>query len=733
MLPVGVAIRRAAARALLARSVLPTTITAASSALYAIPRAGGCVTLQQQFRQLHAQPPRELPTNNFSTLGATTTDLEESVLTDAELEEVVLEPIVEDAPRLSGFADQQLLTDFDLSAATVRNLERVGITHLFPVQAQSFAVMMGGADIVGRSKTGSGKTLAFALPIVEKLLAQSSSSKNPRALILLPTRELALQVTEEVKRISPQLRTLDMVGGVSYTVQENQLRRGVDILVGTPGRIMDMVNKGNLNLEEVTVSVLDEADMMLKFGFQEAVETILGWIPKEGQCVMWSATFPKWVNAMARKFLKTPVSIDLVGSDETHVPATVAHKAIHAPLRARLNLLENVLRQHANGGQALVFTETKQEADELASVLGGQNARALHGDLSQGMRTATMEGFRSGAVKTLICTDIAARGLDIANVELVVQYRLPSDKESFVHRAGRTGRAGRSGTNIVFFDRFDAHDVLDFEKRFKFSFRHTSPPHVEHVLESAMADASTRLATIPPHAAKLFDAAAQKLLADDGVGALSAALALICGFDTKRLDAVSMITGKSRTATVEVDGLKSARDITRVLAASAVEFQPRDVHAVDGKFVFDVPANEVENVAALFAAEGGALTRAVELPRVLLDPSANQRNGGGGGGYGGRSYGGGGGRGGGRFGSNHSGGGGGNRWKQGGDDRRSGSSRFGGSDRSFGERRSNNYDSGFSRDRDSNRGPPRSSSGFGHQSSGGGGNFGRVDKWKKEW
>lgn len=712
MLPVGVAVRRAAARALLA----PTRSTATTLALCG--RAGSSVALQQQqfrgFRSVPALQQAPLITSF-------------SALPDDDEEEVILEPIVADAdaPRRSGFADQQPLSDFALSPATVQNLERAGISHLFPVQAQSFAVMMGGADIVGRSKTGSGKTLAFALPIVEKLLANKSGSRNPRALILLPTRELAQQVTEEVKRISPQLRTADIVGGVSYTVQENQLRRGVDILVGTPGRIMDLVNKGTLNLEEVEVSVLDEADMMLKFGFQEAVETILGWIPTDGQCVMWSATFPKWVNSMARKFLKSPVSIDLVGNDETHVPATVAHKAIHAPLRTRIDLLENVLRHHANGGQALVFTETKQEADEIASVLGGQNARALHGDLSQGMRSSTMEGFRNGTVKTLICTDIAARGLDIANVELVIQYRLPSDKESFVHRAGRTGRAGRSGTNVVFFDRFDAHDVLDFEKRFKFTFSHTSPPHVEHVLESAVADASTKLAQIPAHSAKLFDDAAQKLLAEEGASALSAALALICGFDTKRLNAVSMITGKSKMQTVQVEGVKNAREVVRVLSASTVEFNPRDVHSVDGKFVFDVPHNEVDELATLFAADGLSLTRAAELPRVLLDPSVNQRGGNSSNGFGGRNFGGRGG--GGRFGGNNNGGG--NRWKQGGDDRRSsssgrfGSGGFGGGDR---RERRNNFDSGFSRGRDSNR---SSSSRSGGKSS----NFGRVDKWKKEW
>lgn len=721
MLPVGVSMRRLAARALRTQSIRSNAnvVSFARAALFNHAALNGTFAPQQRSSAL------------FSTLS--TSDIAAALDDVSEIEEVILEPLAAE-PLLSGFVDQKPLSDFEMSQTTLRNLEKVGITHLFPVQAQSYAVMMNGSDIVGRSKTGSGKTLAFALPIIEKIIAKQSSSKNPRALILLPTRELALQVTEEVKRISPQLRTANIVGGVSYTVQENQLRRGADILVGTPGRIMDMVNKGTLNLEEVEVSVLDEADMMLKFGFQEAVETILGWIPQESQCVMWSATFPKWVNNMARKFLKKPVSIDLVGNDETHVPATVAHKAIHAPLRSRIDMLENVLRHHANGGQALVFTETKQEADEIANVLGGQNARALHGDLSQGMRTSTMEGFRNGSVKTLICTDIAARGLDIANVELVIQYRLPSDKESFVHRAGRTGRAGRSGTNVVFFDRFDVHDVLDFEKRYKFTFSHTSPPHVEHVLEGAVSDASKKLADIPRHASRMFDEAAQKLLDQQGVSVLSSALAIICGFDNKSLNAVSMITGKHKMQTVEVEGIKNARDITRVLSASTIEFNPRDVHSVNGKFVFDVPHDSVEDVRALFMADGGeevTVAKTVELPRVLVDNNSNQRGNSFGGGRGGN----GGGRGG-RFGGN----GGGNRWNKGGDnDRRGGGRSFGGDDdrrersfggsdrreRSFGgERRS--FDSGFKGRGDSNRSPRKSSGGFGRQYEGG-------DKWKKAW
>ncbi|RLN96250.1 hypothetical protein BBJ28_00005114 [Nothophytophthora sp. Chile5] len=511
-----------------------------------------------------------------------------SMVDDAE--DVVLEPL----PMKEGFVDQKPLEDFDFSQATMTNLHAVGVTHLFPVQTQSFDVMMKGADIMGRSKTGSGKTLAFALPIIEKIQANRSKSRNPQALILLPTRELAQQVHDEVARVSPQLRTANVVGGVSYTLQENQLRRGVDILVGTPGRIMDLVNKGSLSLEDVEVSVLDEADMMLKFGFQEAVETILGWVPEGGQTVMWSATFPKWVSSMARKFLKEPVSIDLVGNDDNQVPTTVTHKAINVPARDRIALLENVLRLHAHDGKTLVFTETKQEADQIANALPGQDARALHGDLSQGMRTSTMHGFRNGKVKTLVCTDIAARGLDIANVELVVQFRLPSDKESFVHRAGRTGRAGRSGTNIVFFDRSDAGDVLDFERRFKFKFTHAAPPQPEQVLEGALEDVNKQLESLPKSNAQLFDEAAQKMLEEQGTGALSAALALLCGFDSKKLTALSMITGRYRMQTVQVEGVANARELNALLSSFMDERV--DIHPVDDKLVFDIPHGQLEKL-----------------------------------------------------------------------------------------------------------------------------------------
>lgn len=526
-----------------------------------------------------------------------------------------------------GFVDQKPIEAFALSSVTQSNLRRAGITHLFPVQTHSFDLMMQKKDIMGRSKTGSGKTLAFALPIIETILARpKTTTRHPQALVLLPTRELAQQVHDQVARVAPAVRTVNVVGGVAYTSQEAHLHRGVDLVVGTPGRILDLVDKGSLALDDVAVAVLDEADMMLKFGFQEAVETILSHVPDGSQTVMWSATFPTWVHAMARKFLHDPVHLDLVGKDDNHVPATVTHKAMHAPVRERLNVLANVLRVYGDKGQTLVFTETKQEADTIVNALATPNARALHGDLSQGMRTATLKGFRAGHVQTLVCTDIAARGLDIANVDLVVQYRLPRDKESFVHRAGRTGRAGRKGTNLVLFDRHDAPDVLDFERRYKCRFRHAAPPRPDELMADAVRDVKTRLAHVPPATAQLFEPVAHAMMDETGPHGLSAALALLCGFDPKHATPFSMLTGRHGMQTVEVDSNLSAQELHHVLVGFLDD--RADIYPIEeGKVVVDVPYNKVH---ALQAHVGESLpdqpvkvALATELPRVVLGKSSN--------------------------------------------------------------------------------------------------------------
>ncbi|KAJ8530569.1 hypothetical protein ON010_g14341 [Phytophthora cinnamomi] len=472
---------------------------------------------------------------------------------------------------------------------------------------------MRGADIMGRSKTGSGKTLAFALPIVETILANRKSTRNPQALVLAAHARAGAAGARR--------------GAARGPAAAHRQRRGRRVLhgAGEPAAPRCRHPRGHARPHHGP-----RGQGLALAGRRGRLRAGRG--RHDAQTVMWSATFPKWVSSMAKKFLKEPVSIDLVGDEDNQVPATVAHKAINAPVRDRIQVLENVLRLHAHDGQTLVFTETKQEADEIANSLPGQDARALHGDLSQGMRTSTMNGFRSGHVKTLVCTDIAARGLDIANVELVVQYRLPSDKESFVHRAGRTGRAGRSGTNIVFFDRSDASDVLDFERRYKFKFAHAAPPRPEQMIDGALEDVNKQLTSLPKANAQLFDEAAQAMIEQQGPGVLSAALALLCGFDSKKLTTLSMLTGRFRMQTVEVEGVQNARELNRLLSSFMADRV--DIYPVEGgKLVFDIPEGKLESLQEHLTASAPGdevtVTAAVEFPRMLIDRAGRNNNNGG--------------------------------------------------------------------------------------------------------
>ncbi|RHY35618.1 hypothetical protein DYB30_007992 [Aphanomyces astaci] len=627
----------------------------------------------------------------FSHLRLETVTTATLVPDDDDLNNIVdIDDAQDDAAVTSGFVDQKPLSDFNLSAQTTKNLERAGITHLFPVQVESFSTMMQGKDIMGRSKTGSGKTLAFALPIVERLLSTpATQSRAPRAVAMLPTRELAQQVADEFRRIAPQLRVSLVVGGVSYVGQENELRRGIDILVGTPGRVVDMMDKGNLDLSHIEVSVLDEADMMLKFGFQEEVETILGAMPDTKQCVMWSATTPKWVHTIARQYLNKPTTIDLVGEDNSKLPATVAHKAILVSRDSKDHVLESVLNLYAQGGQALIFTETKQEADELVAFLSARakGVRVLHGDLSQNLRSSTMKGFRNGDVRTLICTDIAARGLDIANVDLVIQYRLSNDQENFVHRAGRTGRAGRRGVNVVLFESRDIREVRDLESKFGMTFNHAAAPLPAQTLSHAMTTVTEKLNNVAFDGRKAFEATAKKLLEneDERLHVVSSALALLAGFEAKGPTVYSMLTAQAHIQTLSLVGDRSwnADAISSFLGEVKVTVPYSKVIKGDNStFYFDVPHKHVDTVLEHGESKNVVVAPVTELPKITV--GGLQR------GSGSRGQGGGGG--------SRSGYGGGNRFRD------SNSSRYGGNNHSNARSNYGNsrFDSGFSRNSNSN-------------------------------
>ena len=336
--------------------------------------------------------------------------------------------------------------DFNLRPELAQAITTLGYTQPTPIQAGIIPLMQEGHDVTGQAQTGTGKTAAFALPILNRI---DPEQFLPQALVVAPTRELALQVTEMIQSLGQFMgvRVLTVYGGTSYTQQLNQLRRGVQVVVGTPGRILDLIKRGRLDLTEVHTVVLDEADEMLSMGFVEDVELILAATPDERQTTLFSATLPPRIRELARRYLRNPKTVS-IQSDQVTVAATkqvVYYTNEHDKLAVltRLFEMEDIT-------SALIFTRTRVRTGELVNELNmrGYPSEALSGDLSQEAREHTMARFRSGQVKVLVATDVAARGLDVEGITHVFNYDLPEESETFVHRIGRTGRAGRTGVAI---------------------------------------------------------------------------------------------------------------------------------------------------------------------------------------------------------------------------------------------------------------------------------------------
>mmetsp|Transcript_39729 Transcript_39729/g.125441 ORF Transcript_39729/g.125441 Transcript_39729/m.125441 type:complete len:461 (+) Transcript_39729:41-1423(+) len=334
------------------------------------------------------------------------------------------------------------IASFDVGAATVAVLAAKGITHFTPIQAKSFSLLKGGADMLGRSRTGTGKTLAFALPLITALAELQEPGerlprgRTPRMVVLAPTRELARQVSEVCSMLAAphRLRTVLFHGGVPYPPQQRALRDGVDVLIGTPGRVIDHLSEGALDLSGVRFAVLDEADEMLNMGFKDDVETILQATDDSlRQTVLFSATHPPWVKSVAREYQKSPELIDVVGRGRSEAASTVQHIAVLTPdaEASRARTLADLISVHATGAdtRTIVFTATKREVDDLcvSAALAPLSAQPLHGDISQKARETTLQKFRDGHFPVLVATDVAARGIDIEGVDLIVQYRLPQD------------------------------------------------------------------------------------------------------------------------------------------------------------------------------------------------------------------------------------------------------------------------------------------------------------------
>ena len=340
-------------------------------------------------------------------------------------------------------------SELGLTDAVLKALKDVGYETPSAIQAATIPPLLAGRDVVGLAQTGTGKTAAFALPILSRLdLAQ----KNPQALVLAPTRELALQVCEAFEQYASGMRgvhVLPVYGGQAYGVQLSALRRGVHIVVGTPGRIMDHLAKGTLDLSELKYLVLDEADEMLKMGFAEDVETILADTPDDKQVALFSATMPPQIRRISKKYLHDPQEITVENKTTTSANTTQRYLMVSYP--QKVDALTRILEVENFEGM-IVFVRTKNETETLAEKLRarGYSAAAISGDVAQAQRERTVNQLKSGKLDILVATDVAARGLDVERISHVINYDIPIDTESYVHRIGRTGRAGRSGAAISF-------------------------------------------------------------------------------------------------------------------------------------------------------------------------------------------------------------------------------------------------------------------------------------------
>jgi superfamily II DNA/RNA helicase len=349
---------------------------------------------------------------------------------------------------------EKTFRDFGIAEPICAALEAVGITTAFPIQALTLQVALDGHDLIGQARTGTGKTLAFGIPILERLGETTRVHSSPRSLVVVPTRELAIQVADDIRvagsRINANVVTL--YGGRAYEPQIDALAT-VDVVVGTPGRLLDLARQGHLKLNKVTTLVLDEADKMLDLGFLPDVERILQLTPPGRQTMLFSATMPGEIVTLARRHLSRPMHIRAEQHDAPqHVPTTEQH-VFRAHQMDKVEVLARILQAEGRG-LTIVFCRTKRTCDQVATTLTtkGFAAAAVHGDLGQSQRERAMRAFRSGKVDVLVATDVAARGLDVDDVTHVVNYECPEDEKAYLHRIGRTGRAGRDGVAVTFVD-----------------------------------------------------------------------------------------------------------------------------------------------------------------------------------------------------------------------------------------------------------------------------------------
>ncbi|KAJ3282070.1 hypothetical protein HDU76_008785, partial [Blyttiomyces sp. JEL0837] len=473
------------------------------------------------------------------------------------------------------------LDNYNLTASTKKALIDTNRPSLFPIQAACFAKVMGGKDLLGRARTGTGKTLAFTLPIVETLkrdkagnpAAFNKRGRAPFALIMAPTRELANQVFKEFECIgAKELQMVCVYGGAPYEVQNRAFYNGVDIVIGTPGRLIDHVERGTLKLHNLRFICLDEADQMLDIGFADSMEKVLQQTSQQKQSftqgpvpplqtLLFSATVPDWISGVLSKYMRPDrETVDLVGSQKLKTSEKVKHLCIPSRWQNRADVLGDIVAVYGRGGSSadgnssgvsrtIIFVETKGEANELGlnEKLASFGIQVLHGDVQQKQREIAIQGFRDGKFRCLVTTNVCARGVDIPEVDLVVNCEPPGDVETYIHRSGRTGRAGKSGVCITFYKNTQQYLLNNISRRAGVQFKTIGAPQPKDIVASHTAES---------------------LLAfhkNDPIMALSAALAVICN-TTKPIPARSLLSANEGFQTLLFKTSNTIRNVGFVRA-----------------------------------------------------------------------------------------------------------------------------------------------------------------------
>ena len=460
------------------------------------------------------------------------------------------------------------ISSHDLSQSTVNSLQQKGIKQLFPIQAASLAPIMKGQDLLGRARTGTGKTLAFSLPMVETLKRRKTANPSefsrrgraPKVMIMAPTRELAIQVHREFDSIaSGELSSTCIYGGTAFDGQCQAMRSGLDAVIGTPGRLIDHIERGNLKLDQLLFICMDEADQMLDIGFAESMEKILEETRSqkaslssapEHQTLLFSATMPIWIKEAVKKYMRPDkITLDLIGNDKQKTSSLVKHFALASRWQNRADVLGDIVAVYGRGsaGRTIIFVEKKGEANDLAmnDKLVAMGTQVLHGDIPQKQREITMQGFRDGKFTSLIATNVCARGVDIPEVDLVINCEPPSDVESYIHRSGRTGRAGKSGVCVTFYKADQVGLLQNISRRAGVDFAKIGAPQAKDIVAAHAAETLETVKTdLDDRVLEYFTSCAKDILdhfKGDAEKALSATLAVLCN-TTKPLPARSLLS-----------------------------------------------------------------------------------------------------------------------------------------------------------------------------------------------